>query len=149
MRAGKPFMAVAVALTVCLVLGGATAETSTTARYHGGLPPGGYFLPLSGPSYTLPDHPNVGGAWMSVPAGSRLMDVTVTDDRSEAVAADVSFLIDSYSPLVPGPLFCGEARDVSVPAGSIALYVRVLYAESLACDPSGVPTSGTITAVFS
>lgn len=147
MRVPRRLTVLVGALAVSLSLGTALGATTTSARYVGGLPPGG-FLPLSGPSYTLPDHPNIGGAWMSVPGGSSLMDVTVSDDMSEVVAADVLFLIDSYAPLIPGPTFCGSAAGIAIPTGSIALYVRVLDVESLGCDPPGVPTRGSITATF-
>ena len=118
-------------------------------RYLGGTPAGGALLPISGPSYTLPDHPNIGGMWIRVPSGRTQLSVAVVDDVSEAVAVDVLFLVDEYAPLIPSRRFCNAAYGLQMPAGTKSLLVRVLDLGSLGCSPRGVPTQGTITATFS
>jgi hypothetical protein len=85
---------------------------------------------------------------MRIPAGARALSVVLHDEHSPQVASDVQFVISEYEPLVGTKRFCGASKVLAIPAGARALYVRVLDAGSLRCDPPGVPTTGTIDVVF-
>lgn len=142
-------LAVAGLAIVALAMTPALAGKRVVERYLTGTPAGGPFLPQAGDSFTLPDdRPNIGGIWTRVPIGTSSLDVRVVDDISDVVAADVLFVVDEYAPLIPSRRFCGSARGLSVPAGTKALYVRVVDLGSLACDPPGIPTMGTVTVAF-
>ncbi len=143
--------AVPVAIAAMLAGSGgvAGAGSSASLRYHGGIPSGAVEMtPHSGPTYGAPTWMNAGGGWFEVPAAVRSVDVGVVDDSGRPVAADVRFLIQQYEPLVAGPRFCSSTSGIGIPAGSQAMYVRVLTAESLGCMPPGVPTSGVISITF-
>lgn len=143
-----PMLAIAL-VAVALATTPASAGHQVVERYVGGSPAGGPFLPQAGDSFTLPDdRPNLGGVWMLTPSWASRMDVTVTDDVSDTVAADVLFVVDEYAPLIPSRRFCGSATGLGMPAGTKALYVRVVDLGSLACDPPGIPTTGTVEVTF-
>ncbi|MGH2727598.1 MAG: hypothetical protein ACRDKS_11570 [Actinomycetota bacterium] len=138
-------LAVAGLATVALAMGPATAGYQASGRYVAGTAGGN--LPHSGPSFTV-GGPNIGGVWFAVPAGATQLDASVIDDYSDAVAADIVFVIDEYGPLAQSKRFCSSAKAIPIPAGTKALYVRLKSLNSLACSPQGVPTTGTAFVTF-
>lgn len=140
-------LAVAGLATVALSMGPAAAGHQARGRYVTGTPAGGGFLPHSGPSYTV-GGPNVGGVWFKVPSWATSVDASVVDDYSEVVAADLIFVIDEYGPLQYSARFCASRQGIPIPAGTKALYVRVVMLGSLACSPPGVPTTGIAFVTF-
>ncbi|MGH2727601.1 MAG: hypothetical protein ACRDKS_11585 [Actinomycetota bacterium] len=137
-------LSVAGLATVALAMGPATAGHKASGRYVAGTAGGA--SPQS-PAFIM-GGPNIGGVGFNVPSWAARLDFTVVDDYSDAVAADVEFVIDEYGPSVQSKRFCGAAKDIPIPAGTKALLVRLKDLASLACSPPGVPTTGTIYVTF-
>jgi hypothetical protein len=135
-------LALALLVSLALILGPASAATKLHRHYVGGIPFSGRQL-----GGLLPQG-KFGGTWTLIPQSARTMSVVVTDDYARAVGADVRFVIGSYEPLVERPPFCSTSPSFRIPSGAQAVYVRVLDDASLRCKPRGLPTTGSIDITF-